>query len=72
MIWVVGIGGGSWWWELVVGVGSGSWWWELVVGDSRRSRFVCSVNAGVFGDLRGVVVVTTVELEVTRFVCSYR
>ena len=42
------------------------------MGDSRRSRFVCSVNAGVFGDLRGVVVVTTVELEVTRFVCSYR
>ena len=48
-----------------MGVGGRSWWWELV------EVFDISVNAGVFSDLRGVVVVTKVELEVTRFVCSY-
>jgi hypothetical protein len=30
--WVVGYGGGIWWWDIVVGYCGGILWWDRVVG----------------------------------------
>ena len=29
---MVGLDGGTWWWDLMVGLDGGTWWWDLVVG----------------------------------------